>query len=193
MGGSALNFSYSGRHPVVMLRSGPPAVGLCHWTPHSLGFSISSPSKSGFKLFFCSISTCQEYKLERNIRRNIRKTSQQINKPKEKSSLGSLRVLVIWLMFWALVTPSYWPCVYYGSVFAHALCLVWNSSPSQSTWKILILCLTQLLKGHLFCEAILDSPGRVRRSSVYIPTTPCTRYTTDFVGQGRPLFTTVPL
>lgn len=43
-------------------------------------------------------------------------------------------------------------------LFAHTLDRSGISSPSQSAWKIFILCLAQWLKGHLFREA----PQRVR-------------------------------
>lgn len=125
MVGTALNSGYSGRHPIMTLGSGPLARGLHHWTPHSLGFSISSPSKSGFKLFFCSISTCWEQKLERNIRKR-RKNIPIKNNCKESTSPGSLRVPVILSLFWALATLEL--LALRTSWFsAHALHSIWNS------------------------------------------------------------------
>lgn len=59
--------------PIVSQHSsGPYTVGRCHCTPHSFGLSNSSPSKSGFKLFFCSISTCQKKKKKGENIRNER-------------------------------------------------------------------------------------------------------------------------
>lgn len=128
--GTDLNFSYSGRHPMVLLGSGNPCKTASSLDPTLLGiFQVVS--------FQVQLQTLLllNFHLSRNRRRReiIRKKYQEnnpTNNQKRKTSPGSLRVLTVWLTVWGLATPSYWPCVDHGSECAHALGLVWNSSPS---------------------------------------------------------------
>lgn len=66
----------------------------CHCTPHSFGLSSSSPSKSGFKLFFCSISTWKKKKAKTSGMRGRERKSMKTNEHKEPQK-------VILQMFWS--------------------------------------------------------------------------------------------
>ena len=97
-------------------------------------------------------------------------------------------------MFWGLATPSYWACLHHGFECARALGLVWNFSPSQSTWESFFFALHSCSKSpiKLFLTPQVESGA----PPVYISPAPCTlaqpHYTTGSVKQGRPFLTIKP-
>ena len=75
-------------------------------------------------------------------------------------------------MFWGLATPSYWACLHHGFECARALGLVWNFSPSQSTWESFFFALHSCSKSpiKLFLTPQVESGA----PPVYISPAPCT-------------------
>lgn len=154
MAGTDLNFSYSGRHPMGT-RVRPLQQGLITGphTPWEFPFHLLQSLASNS---FSAQSPPAKNKSWREI--SERKVSQEINKRREYLSRYRFFVNVLGFSHPGVTGPT---CI---TILSLHVLFAWSRIPSplQLTWKIVILCLAQWLKNHLYYEAILDSLGRVR-------------------------------